>query len=40
FKINFREALLKVKVSKEGVQITNDSDIALTVMIYDKPYEV
>lgn len=40
FKINFRGALVKVKVSKEGVQITNQSDKALTVLVYDKPYKV
>jgi len=40
FKVNFRGALLKVKINKQGVQIFNQSDSALIVLVYNKPYEV
>jgi maltose phosphorylase len=36
FHIGFRGALLNIKVSKEGVQIKNSSDIETTVLIYGK----
>ncbi|CAA9267683.1 MAG: GH65 [uncultured Adhaeribacter sp.] len=40
FKVGFRGALLNVKVSKDGVQIVNQSDTPLTVTVYGKPYEI
>ncbi len=40
FKIGFRGVLLNVKVSKEGVQIVNQSDRDLTVDVYDKSYTI
>jgi maltose phosphorylase len=40
FKVGFRGALLNVKVSKEGVQIANQSDTALTVVVSEKPYDI
>jgi len=40
FKIGFRGSLLNVKVSKEGVQIINQSDKALSVNVFDKAYEL
>ncbi|MEO3408376.1 glycoside hydrolase family 65 protein [Mucilaginibacter sp. CAU 1740] len=36
FHIGFRGALLNIKVSKEGVQIKNASDIETTVLVYGK----
>ncbi|NCD71262.1 glycoside hydrolase family 65 protein [Mucilaginibacter agri] len=36
FHVGFRGTLLNVKVSKEGVQITNNSDTETTVLIYGK----
>ncbi|WP_026461554.1 glycoside hydrolase family 65 protein [Adhaeribacter aquaticus] len=40
FKINFRARLLKVKVSRKGIQIINQSPKAVTVLVYDKPYHI
>lgn len=40
FKVGFRGALLTVKVSKEGVQISNQSDKNLFVKVYDNTYEL
>jgi maltose phosphorylase len=40
FKVGFRGALLNVKVSKEGVQIINQSDKALSVKVFDKSYDL
>ncbi len=40
FKVGFRGSLLNVKVSKEGVQIINQSDKALSVNVFDKAYEL
>ena len=40
FKVGFRGSLLNVKVSKEGVQIINQSDKALSVNIFDKAYDL
>jgi maltose phosphorylase len=40
FKVGFRGALLNVKVSKEGVQIINQSDKALSVNVFDKGYDL
>ncbi|MDQ3291367.1 MAG: glycoside hydrolase family 65 protein [Bacteroidota bacterium] len=40
FKIGFRGVLLNIKVSKEGVQIANQSDKDLTVAVYDKSYTI
>jgi len=36
FHIGFRGALLNIKVSKEGVQIKNASDVETTVLVYGK----
>jgi maltose phosphorylase len=36
FHIGFRGALLNIKVSKEGVQIKNTSDVETTVLVYGK----
>jgi maltose phosphorylase len=36
FHIGFRGALLNIKVSKEGVQIKNLSDVATTIFVYGK----
>lgn len=36
FHIGFRGALLNIKVSKEGVQIKNSSDVETTVLVYGK----
>jgi len=40
FKVGFRGSLLNVKVSKEGVQIINQSDKALSVNVFDKHYDL
>jgi maltose phosphorylase len=40
FKVGFRGALLNVKVSKEGVQIINQSDKALSVKVFDTAYDL
>jgi maltose phosphorylase len=40
FKVGFRGSLLNVKVSKEGVQIINQSDKALSVNVFDKSYDL
>ncbi|PSR54318.1 family 65 glycosyl hydrolase [Adhaeribacter arboris] len=40
FKIGFRGVLLNIKVSKEGVQILNQSDKDISVVVYDKLYEI
>jgi len=40
FKVGFRGSLLNVKVSKEGVQIINQSDKAISVNIFDKAYDL
>jgi maltose phosphorylase len=40
FKVGFRGSLLNVKVSKEGVQIINQSDKALSVKVFDKAYDL
>ena len=37
FHIGFRGALLNIKVSKDGVQIKNQSGNETTVLVYDKP---
>ncbi|MGV3504853.1 MAG: glycoside hydrolase family 65 protein [Adhaeribacter sp.] len=38
FKVNFRGALLQVKVSRQGVQISNQSDQGLQVAVYGQAY--
>jgi maltose phosphorylase len=40
FKVGFRGSLLNVKVSKDGVQIINQSDKALSVKVFDKSYDL
>jgi maltose phosphorylase len=40
FKVGFRGALLQVTVSKAGVQLINQSDKAITVAVYDRPYPI
>ena len=40
FKVGFRGALLNVKVSKEGVQIINQSDKGLTVKVWGNDFEL
>ena len=40
FHVGFRGALLNVKVSKAGVQITNASDQELTVLVYGKAHKL
>lgn len=40
FKVGFRGALLNVKVSREGVRIVNQSETAVDVQVYDKPYQL
>jgi len=40
FKVGFRGVLLNIKVSKEGVQLMNQSDKDIRVVVYDKPYEI
>ncbi|MFB0497642.1 maltose phosphorylase [Mucilaginibacter sp. OAE612] len=40
FHIGFRGALLNIKVSKEGVQIKNASDVETTVLVYGKEQSV
>lgn len=38
FKIVFRKNLLKIKVTKQCVEIANQSDTAINIVIYDKEY--
>ncbi|MEY3678114.1 MAG: hypothetical protein RI924_255 [Bacteroidota bacterium] len=40
FKVGFRGALLNVKVSKEGVQIINQSEKSMQVNVYGSSYEL
>ncbi|RDC63869.1 glycoside hydrolase family 65 protein [Adhaeribacter pallidiroseus] len=40
FKIGFRGVLLNIKVSKGGVQLVNQSDKNISVVVYDKVYEI
>ncbi|QMU30120.1 glycoside hydrolase family 65 protein [Adhaeribacter radiodurans] len=40
FKVGFRGVLLNIKVSKVGVQLTNQSGKDISVVVYDKPYEI
>jgi maltose phosphorylase len=40
FKVGFRGVLLQVQVNQQGVQISNQSDKALTVAVYGQPYAI
>jgi maltose phosphorylase len=40
FKVGFRGALLNIRVSKEGVQIINQSNKPVNVSVYDKPNQI
>jgi maltose phosphorylase len=40
FQVGFRGALLQVTVNKAGVQLVNQSDLAITVAVYDRPYRI
>jgi len=40
FKVGFRGVLLKIEVSKTGVQLTNYSDKAITVAVHNKSYNI
>ena len=40
FKIRFRGALLQIKVTKTGVEITNEAEDKVNIMLFGKAYEV
>jgi maltose phosphorylase len=40
FKVGFRGALLQVKVSQAGVEISNQSALPLTLAVYNQPYHL
>jgi maltose phosphorylase len=40
FKVGFRGGLLNIKVSKEGINISNQSAMEVNVLVYDQPYSI
>jgi maltose phosphorylase len=40
FRIGFRDALLKIEVTKEGVSVRNITDSPITILLYGRPLEI
>lgn len=40
FRIGFRDALLRIEVTKEGVSVRNITDSPITILLYGRPLEV